>query len=70
MYIINFLPRLNQNPWGDGPKFDIVFSAFIADETSVILFIDMLSRFEVTRFRNRGLPNVVVVGRKIFESRF
>jgi len=31
--------------------FGTVFSAFIVDETPCFWFVDMLSRFEVTRFR-------------------
>jgi len=27
-----------KTPWGDAPKFDIVFSAFIVDKTSAIYF--------------------------------
>jgi len=37
--------------WGDAPKFGTVFSAFITDETSVFLFVDILSCFELTRFQ-------------------
>jgi len=57
-----------RTPWGDAPKFDTVL-AHLLRKKDIFLFVNVLSRFELTRFRlTAGWRNLKFSPAKFFRG--